>query len=72
MQDKRSVVPIEFEDVDVWLHGTQEQARTLVQLPAPELLDARASGDVRAGAPAPPLILLAGLAAATREASEKA
>jgi len=42
-QDKRSVVPIEFEDVDAWLHGTVEQAKALVQLPAPEVFDARAA-----------------------------
>lgn len=43
MQDKRSVVPIELEDVDTWLHGTLEQARALVQLPATELFDAQAA-----------------------------
>jgi putative SOS response-associated peptidase YedK len=43
MQDKRSVVPIAFEDVDAWLYGTLERARSLVQLPAPELFDARAT-----------------------------
>ena len=42
MQDKRSVVPIEFEDVDTWLYGTVAQAQALVQLPAPELIDAQA------------------------------
>lgn len=41
MQDKRSVVPIEFEDTDTWLYGTVEQANSLVQLPAPDLIDAR-------------------------------
>jgi hypothetical protein len=41
MQDKRSVVPIEFEDADTWLYGTVEQANSLVQLPAPDLIDAR-------------------------------
>lgn len=40
-QDKRSVVPVELADVDTWLHGTVEQAQTLVQRPAPELVDAR-------------------------------
>jgi hypothetical protein len=29
-QDKRSVVPIEREDVDLWLHGTQREATTLI------------------------------------------
>lgn len=43
MQDKRSVVPIELEDADAWLFGTPEQAKALVQLPAPDLFDARAA-----------------------------
>ena len=41
MQDKRSVVPIAFEDVGAWLYGTVEQAKALVQLPAPDLFDAQ-------------------------------
>lgn len=40
MQDKRSVVSIELEDVDQWLFGTVEEAKGLVRLPAVELLDA--------------------------------
>ena len=32
MQDKRSVVPIEVEDVDQWLFGTVEQASRLMRL----------------------------------------
>lgn len=37
-QDKRSVVAIEPEDVDLWLHGTPEQARSLIRLtPADEM-----------------------------------
>ena len=43
LQDKRSVVPIEFADVDLWLFGTVEQAKALVQLPAPDLFEARAA-----------------------------
>jgi putative SOS response-associated peptidase YedK len=39
-QDKRSVVPIELEDVDAWLHGTQEQAQALVRLAPAEAFDA--------------------------------
>jgi hypothetical protein len=39
-QDKRSVVPIEAEDVDAWLHGTQEQAQALVRLTPAEVFDA--------------------------------
>ena len=40
MQDKRSVVPIEFEDVDTWLYGTQAEAQTLVRLAPVEAFDA--------------------------------
>jgi hypothetical protein len=40
MQDKRSVVPIALGDVDVWLTGSLEAAKALVQLPAVELFDA--------------------------------
>ncbi len=32
LQDKRSVVPIEMEDVDAWLHAPQAQAAQLVRL----------------------------------------
>ena len=39
-QDKRSVVAIEFEDVDAWLHGTEEVARSLVRLSPVEIFDA--------------------------------
>lgn len=39
-QDKRSVGPIELEDVDAWLHGTQEQAQALVRLAPAEAFDA--------------------------------
>jgi putative SOS response-associated peptidase YedK len=41
MQDKRSVVPIDFENVGTWLHGTQEQAVALVRLQPPEVFDAK-------------------------------
>jgi len=36
-QDKRAVVPIERGDWDAWLHGTVEQAKALVRVPAIEL-----------------------------------
>jgi putative SOS response-associated peptidase YedK len=36
MQDKRATIPIELEDVDLWLFGTVEQASTLVRLPPAE------------------------------------
>jgi hypothetical protein len=39
-QDKRSVVPIEFEDVDPWLFGTLDDARQLVRLAPVHLFDA--------------------------------
>jgi hypothetical protein len=39
-QDKRSVVSIEFDDVDQWLFGTVEQAAGLVRVPPVELIDA--------------------------------
>ena len=34
MQDKRSVIAIELEDVNSWLYGTQEEARALLRTPA--------------------------------------
>lgn len=39
-QDKRSVVPIEPEDVDTWLFGTLEQARDLIRLAPVEVFSA--------------------------------
>ena len=39
-QDKRSVVPIELEDVDSWLHGTPQQAQALIKLSPAEAFDA--------------------------------
>ena len=36
-QDKRAVVPLEREVWDEWLHGTPDQADSLIKLPAPEL-----------------------------------
>ena len=41
MQDKRSVVPIELEDVDAWLYGTVEQAQSLIRLQPAEVFDAQ-------------------------------
>lgn len=38
-QDKRSVVPIERADWDTWLHGTQEQAASMIKVPDAELLE---------------------------------
>ncbi len=35
-QDKRSVVPIEFEDVDTWLFGSAAEASKLIRLPPAE------------------------------------
>jgi putative SOS response-associated peptidase YedK len=39
-QDKRSVIPIELGDVDLWLHGTAEDARTLLRLDAQQAFEA--------------------------------
>ena len=43
MQDKRSVVPIELEDVDAWLFGTPTEAQSLVKLAPVEAFDAAAA-----------------------------
>ena len=40
MQDKRSVIPIAFADVDSWLFGTQQEAATLLRLPDVNLMQA--------------------------------
>jgi len=39
-QDKRSVVAIELADVDAWLFGTDEVARSLVRVPPVEVFEA--------------------------------
>lgn len=39
-QDKRSVIPVEPEDVDTWLFGTTEEARSLVRLAPVEVFAA--------------------------------
>ena len=39
-QDKRSVVAIELADVDAWLFGTEEVARSLVRVPPMEWIEA--------------------------------
>ena len=39
-QDKRSVIAIEATDVDIWLAGTVEQAKALLQAPAVALIEA--------------------------------
>lgn len=41
MQDKRSVVPIDLEDVDTWLTAPVAQAAQLVRLPPVDDFDAR-------------------------------
>ena len=33
MQDKRSVIPLELEDVDAWLYGTTAEASALLKVP---------------------------------------
>lgn len=40
-QDKRSVIPIAREDVDLWLYGTGEQAQQLLRLTPAEQFDAK-------------------------------
>ncbi|WP_298824921.1 SOS response-associated peptidase [uncultured Piscinibacter sp.] len=39
-QDKRSVIPLELEDVDLWLHGTISDARSLLRLSEDYAFDA--------------------------------
>ena len=43
MQDKRSVVPIEPEDINTWLFGTVEQAQGLIRLQPAEAFNAAPS-----------------------------
>lgn len=43
-QDKRSVIPIELEDVDTWLHGTQAEASQLLRLAPVETFEAGPAG----------------------------
>ncbi|RKR26768.1 putative SOS response-associated peptidase YedK [Acidovorax sp. 93] len=38
MQDKRTVVPLEQSDWDIWLHGAADQAETLIRIPLLERL----------------------------------
>jgi len=40
-QDKRSVAPIELQDVDQWLYGSMEDAASLVRVPAVEVFEAK-------------------------------
>lgn len=44
LQDKRSVIPIERGDLDLWLAGTVEQAKALLKLTPPEDFDAGPEG----------------------------
>lgn len=39
-QDKRSVIPIEIEDADPWLHGTLADASRLLKLAPADLFEA--------------------------------
>ena len=41
-QDKRSVVSIEPANVDLWLHGTIDEAKRLVAAPSMEVIQAEA------------------------------
>ena len=44
LQDKRSVIPIERGDLDLWLAGTVEQAKALLKLTPPQDFDAGPEG----------------------------
>ncbi len=46
-QDKRSVVVIEAEDIDTWLHGSEDEARGLLRLAPPECFDAAPAPELR-------------------------
>jgi putative SOS response-associated peptidase YedK len=39
-QDKRSVIPIEFGDVEQWLHGSLDNAKSLLKLAPVDVFDA--------------------------------
>ena len=39
-QDKRSVIPLEVHEFDIWLAGTVEEAKTLLKLASVEVFDA--------------------------------
>lgn len=47
-QDKRAVVPVEREDWDEWLHGTQDQAEALIGLPTMECIRHAAADPAKA------------------------
>jgi putative SOS response-associated peptidase YedK len=55
-QDKRSVVPIESEDVDTWLFAPQPEAASLVRLAPVERFDAAPDGDRGPNGPAHTLL----------------
>ena len=40
-QDKRSVIPIELSDVEIWLNGSIEEAAALARVPSADVFDAR-------------------------------
>lgn len=42
-QDKRSVVPIEIADVDIWLNGSVGEAAGLMRVPSADVFDAKAA-----------------------------
>ena len=42
-QDKRSVIAIEMQDVDQWLAGTQDEAKSLLRLAPESVFDAAAA-----------------------------
>jgi putative SOS response-associated peptidase YedK len=52
LQDKRAVVPLERDRWDEWLHGTVDQAESLIQLPALEIFT-HGAGDPSKNVPLP-------------------
>ena len=53
-QDKRSVIPIEQDDVDAWLFGRQEEASALLKLAPAEVFSASAEVPTAPASPASP------------------
>jgi putative SOS response-associated peptidase YedK len=47
MQDKRSVVALEIDDLDAWLHGSLAEAVSLIRPPAAELIEAAPAGSLK-------------------------
>jgi putative SOS response-associated peptidase YedK len=52
LQDKRTIVPLERQAWEQWLHGSREEAAVLIQLPPPDLF-AHAAADPEKQVPLP-------------------